>query len=268
MLIPRRETLAEFTYGLKLRWNKFMMVLYPSRATSSRIGLFQKDMDERIAILQRIHGLKHSVEVYQDNLFPDDTCSLPQTAKQMDMDGHSATPQRVHDANKNAEAYGFDLLPELDCTPPQSQPPEKMDTLPDYTADEYTEAHRQQDIWEARDEYQQIRRRLVKTWSEMPKNAVSRYFGLRENHRDINGLTDLWYEGRADCSQGGGCCGRNCGCCEKPLDQYYLPNGYGATRDRELIRIVGHCTAECTCCVMTHGVYNPDERLPDPRFVC
>lgn len=45
---------------------------------------------------------------------------------------------------------------------------------------------------------------------------------------------------RYDCAGRGGCCGRSCGCCEKPRHA-----------DREIR--MGHCTVECGCCRRTRG---------------
>lgn len=41
---------------------------------------------------------------------------------------------------------------------------------------------------------------------------------------------------RKDCARKGGCCGRDCGCCEKPRDTEHLSHH-------------GHCTTACGCCV-------------------
>ncbi|GAT30309.1 hypothetical protein RIB2604_03302870 [Aspergillus luchuensis] len=52
-------------------------------------------------------------------------------------------------------------------------------------------------------------------------------------------LRDTWL--REKCAKNGGCCGRSCGCCEKPQ----------CTRsDRE---VLGHCTPMCICCRSYRG---------------
>ncbi|KAE8350296.1 hypothetical protein BDV28DRAFT_43479 [Aspergillus coremiiformis] len=45
---------------------------------------------------------------------------------------------------------------------------------------------------------------------------------------------------RNDCAGRGGCCGRSCGCCERP-------------RDTEKRIRWGHCTIECGCCRRARG---------------
>lgn len=53
-----------------------------------------------------------------------------------------------------------------------------------------------------------------------------------------------WYLGewlRQDCARRGGCCGRDCGCCEKARGQTHQRWNHG------------HCTTACGCCVRTHG---------------
>ena len=45
---------------------------------------------------------------------------------------------------------------------------------------------------------------------------------------------------REDCARRGGCCGRNCGCCEM-----------GPSTNRQWSR--GHCTRACGCCIRTQG---------------
>lgn len=43
-----------------------------------------------------------------------------------------------------------------------------------------------------------------------------------------------------DCAERGGCCGRACGCCQKPRSDFRL-NGHG------------HCTKFCDCCIRARG---------------
>ncbi|RHZ59010.1 hypothetical protein CDV55_106581 [Aspergillus turcosus] len=50
---------------------------------------------------------------------------------------------------------------------------------------------------------------------------------------------------RRECASQGGCCGRSCGCCEKP-------------RDTERLLNRGHCTSACSCCIQTHGKTDDD----------
>jgi hypothetical protein len=48
------------------------------------------------------------------------------------------------------------------------------------------------------------------------------------------------------CTANGGCCGRECGCCERPLKTHREKNRYG------------HCTMECGCCIRNRGFYRVD----------
>jgi hypothetical protein len=68
----------------------------------------------------------------------------------------------------------------------------------------------------------------------------------------------IWWQQREACSLGGGCCGRQCGCCEKPLRQVLAPSLF---RPNKRTGVYGHCTAECGCCIKYRegeGVYVPD----------
>ncbi|KAL2788353.1 hypothetical protein BJX66DRAFT_352777 [Aspergillus keveii] len=66
----------------------------------------------------------------------------------------------------------------------------------------------------------------------------------------------------------GGCCARECGCCEKLLHEYVL-HKYGLDKEhtKRPRKVYGHCTSECACCVITHEFYEPHEHLPTPMFV-
>ena len=69
--------------------------------------------------------------------------------------------------------------------------------------------------------------------------------------RDPNWYLCTWL--REDCARRGGCCGRDCGCCEKARGNTHHRWNYG------------HCTGACGCCVRTHGC-PPDSvesELPD-----
>ncbi|KAJ5788569.1 hypothetical protein N7457_003559 [Penicillium paradoxum] len=60
---------------------------------------------------------------------------------------------------------------------------------------------------------------------------------------------------REDCARRGGCCGRQCGCCENPPD---------ARRKKGW----GHCTAQCACCNSERGfrMTERDRRRLKPEF--
>lgn len=72
----------------------------------------------------------------------------------------------------------------------------------------------------------------------------------------------IWRETRNACARSGGCCGRDCGCCEKPLKDYYVPSGH-FLKGRENIKLYGHCTAECGCCIDYTGGYTPHPLFKD-----
>lgn len=62
-----------------------------------------------------------------------------------------------------------------------------------------------------------------------------------------------WYlskELSEDCAGQGGCCGRTCGCCERPwkIDGLRIEG----MQDR------GHCTSACSCCLNSHGLDGND----------
>ncbi|RMJ26277.1 hypothetical protein PHISP_02854 [Aspergillus sp. HF37] len=86
---------------------------------------------------------------------------------------------------------------------------------------------------------------------------------LLRNHHDRHGRTYAWIYDQGRCADYGGCCARNCGCCEKPLRKYIRPTSGGR---KKLIEVRGHCTAECACCIRSQGYYKPHERLPPTAF--
>ena len=58
-----------------------------------------------------------------------------------------------------------------------------------------------------------------------------------------------WYLSRElceDCVRRGGCCGRTCGCCERPR----MIDGL----EKEGMHNRGHCTSACSCCLNAHGL--------------
>ncbi|KAJ6184028.1 hypothetical protein N7519_005329 [Penicillium mononematosum] len=63
-----------------------------------------------------------------------------------------------------------------------------------------------------------------------------------------------WYlhpDLRNDCAGRGGCCGRQCGCCEKREPTPGRPRG------------VGHCTVQCGCCIDARGFEIQSQDLID-----
>lgn len=70
-----------------------------------------------------------------------------------------------------------------------------------------------------------------------PQGPFRRAFDF--THRNpIWHLESPWL--RSDCAGRGGCCGRGCGCCERP-------------RSTTRMRHFGHCTAACGCCQRARG---------------
>lgn len=85
-------------------------------------------------------------------------------------------------------------------------------------------------------EYWRFSSVLGKLEGEVPPGILSKAFKLCRT--DPNWYLCLWL--RKDCARRGGCCGRNCGCCEKVR-----------TTKRRWNR--GHCTSVCGCYIRTHG---------------
>ncbi|KAF3407141.1 hypothetical protein DPV78_001492 [Talaromyces pinophilus] len=75
-----------------------------------------------------------------------------------------------------------------------------------------------------------------------------------------------WRETRAACARSGGCCGRECGFCENPMKDYYLPPGY-FSKGRTKVELYGHCTAECGCCIRYTGGYTPHPLFKDSEEI-
>lgn len=81
--------------------------------------------------------------------------------------------------------------------------------------------------------------------------AREAYFSLREKpgwH-----LKSKWL--REDCAKRGGCCGRQCKCCERSPD-FHRMKGWG------------HCTISCGCCYRHRGfeLQDADKKLVQPEF--
>jgi hypothetical protein len=83
--------------------------------------------------------------------------------------------------------------------------------------------------------YDRLCRSLWHLQEHMPSGPLRRAF-LNWRSNPYWYLCD-WL--RRECASRGGCCGRSCGCCEKPGDT-----------DQVLNR--GHCTSRCSCCIETH----------------
>ncbi|KAJ5996610.1 hypothetical protein N7499_007071 [Penicillium canescens] len=96
--------------------------------------------------------------------------------------------------------------------------------------------------------YWESRRRRWALEDGIHSMSAARGFARQRKHPD-------WYlseELREDCAGRGGCCGRSCGCCEKPRlvhgfnpDQIWIPNQ---------IQGKGHCTSACHCCLKAYCI--------------
>jgi hypothetical protein len=87
-----------------------------------------------------------------------------------------------------------------------------------------------------------------------PQNAVTKCFDIILALRDEDGRSMNWHTLREWCVRNGGCCARNCRCCDEPLYK-----GWNVLRDRDsgqvvegterYFKVFGHCSAESACCV-------------------
>jgi hypothetical protein len=62
-----------------------------------------------------------------------------------------------------------------------------------------------------------------------------------------------WKASRRACKLGGGCCSRDCGCCERPQKTHRVKQGDD--------QIIIHCTIACGCCVRNRGFFRPDPNI-------
>lgn len=103
-------------------------------------------------------------------------------------------------------------------------------------------------------------RRVAEHWKTMPLGNTARAYEIDCTNREpASGRRAQWYHERGVCAELGGCCGRKCGCCEKPVTKYIVSSEGG----KKSVPIYGHCTVECACCIKERGRYVPDPRLPD-----
>ncbi|KAL4921728.1 hypothetical protein BDW62DRAFT_174337 [Aspergillus aurantiobrunneus] len=110
------------------------------------------------------------------------------------------------------------------------------------------------------DEFIINNRRVVDHWNSMPQGNTTTAYEMDCDNRDPeHGRRAQWYNERALCAELGGCCGRECGCCEKPVSRYLVHLEEG----KEPVSLYGHCTVECGCCIRERGCYVPDARLAD-----
>lgn len=118
-----------------------------------------------------------------------------------------------------------------------------------------------------RGEYWKQQDRLNLLDAVKPINAVPvQEQMLLRKHRDRHGRSYAWVLGQERCAASGGCCGRDCGCCEKVLNQHLMPARNLAREESAVVKVLGHCTVECHCCIEARGCYIPDSRLPAPAL--
>ncbi|PYH89842.1 hypothetical protein BO71DRAFT_305915, partial [Aspergillus ellipticus CBS 707.79] len=100
---------------------------------------------------------------------------------------------------------------------------------------------------------------------DKPPGPLTDEFDFLRHHRNSDEQTLEWEEDKIACALLGGCCGRRCRCCERPLRCYLMPEG---GKRKGMVGIYGHCTAECGCCMRNRGFYRPDPRLKalDPEL--
>jgi hypothetical protein len=75
-----------------------------------------------------------------------------------------------------------------------------------------------------------------------PGRLVHRYT------KSLHKPKQLWNIERTYCQLRGGCCSRECGCCERPWQTIRHPSGK--------VRYM-HCTGSCGCCTRHRGYYSP-----------
>ena len=100
-------------------------------------------------------------------------------------------------------------------------------------------------------DYWRTERIIHKNNSLLPEGPLRRAYESLQEHPEW-GLLGFLTE---DCAKRGGCCGRACGCCEKPRSSIRAKNR-------------GHCTKECGCCLKARGfpLDDEDEKLCRPSF--
>lgn len=103
--------------------------------------------------------------------------------------------------------------------------------------------------------------RMRVLWPKFKSNTFSREVLVAQKlqYRLISGRQPYaWVKTRNQCSESGGCCGRECRCCEKPLKVVIKYRSSLFPRLKKKTGIYGHCTAECGCCIRYKGCYKPD----------
>lgn len=100
-------------------------------------------------------------------------------------------------------------------------------------------------------EYWRLERKLQIETTTAPSNGLLRAL----NSYRAKFKWHLHHYLRDTCVARGGCCKRDCGCCERPRSD---------TREFRF----GHCTAECTCCERDRGceLDSEERKIVEPNF--
>jgi hypothetical protein len=110
-----------------------------------------------------------------------------------------------------------------------------------------------EELLNTRQLYSAHRERFRQLWSTKPRSsfAANLEMGWKPQYT-MHDRSWLWRKQVDVCIMTGGCCGRDCGCCKKPL--MIVPS-------RKKRALYSHCTAECGCCAKNHGSYTPDPSI-------
>ncbi|KAL1969003.1 hypothetical protein VTN77DRAFT_837 [Rasamsonia byssochlamydoides] len=114
------------------------------------------------------------------------------------------------------------------------------------------------EIWELHQQYSLHQQALSQLLARKPKGPWIQEWEVmqRRNHK---GKPLRWHQEKDLCAKRGGCCGRECRCCEKALGSYASYPQPDATP--VIVYIYGHCTVNCGCCVRFRGFHKPDPDL-------
>ncbi|KAL2782989.1 hypothetical protein BJX66DRAFT_319346 [Aspergillus keveii] len=182
---------------------------------------------------------------------------------QIQIDWHSSQLRKAHavlqlmkqlSQENGAEIYIYNLHPDicLRATAASSKGSVKV---------AYTDQDRRNDFRRLHAEFLNIQRSIT-TGSSSGDAVIWKYNHYwRHDHYNRDGPSRLW-----ESASKGGCCVRDRGCCERVLYEYPLRD-WGNEDTMYMRKVYAHCTTECGCCVITHGVYVPDKRLPSPAFI-
>ncbi|PYH96690.1 hypothetical protein BO71DRAFT_396821 [Aspergillus ellipticus CBS 707.79] len=119
------------------------------------------------------------------------------------------------------------------------------------------------EIKEMRIEYWKHHSRMWRLLRDLPSSGTVDYMLVHRRHQDESNSSFIWIKDQRICAETGGCCGRDCGCCEKALHKYYQPDpSYEAPKPKKPFYVHGHCTVECACCIKFRQCYMPHPKLP------